>query len=54
MSRLLLKPALILGSGFHRYLLGDVSPAFAVNLFDWHSLIEAVAQVMQVAYPSRD
>ena len=54
MSRLQLKPALILGSGFHRHVLGDAPPASATSLFDWHALIESVAHLMQVACPSRE
>ena len=49
-----LKPALILGSGFHRHVFGErASPNQREVLWDWHALIDATAGQMQVATPSR-
>ena len=48
-----LKPALIIGSGFHRHVLGDTNNANIRPLFDWHYLVEQVAFEMQVAIPDK-
>ena len=38
-----LKPALIIGSGFHSHVLGDTKNSNVRPLFDWHYLVEQVA-----------
>ena len=48
-----LKPALVLGSGFHRHVFGDVDVELVRPLYDWHALVDRVAMRMQVALPSR-
>jgi|GEM_PF-1080299 len=48
-----LKPALVLGSGFHRHVFGDVDVELVRPLYDWHALVDRVAMRMQVAAPSR-
>ena len=49
-----LKPALILGSGFHRHVFGEQRRSNQhQSLYDWHSLIDATAERMHVACPSR-
>lgn len=53
-----LKPALILGSGFHRHVFGaedNLNHYHSIYqpLWDWHTLIDATAERMQVACPSR-
>lgn len=48
-----LKPALILGSGFHRHVFGDGADRGSREcLVDWHMLISNTARKMQVAVPS--
>ena len=47
-----LKPALILGSGFHRHTLGEQASGKVRCLFDWHELVTQTAQCMQVATPT--
>jgi hypothetical protein len=44
-----LKPCLVIGSGFHRWVLGKSS----TPLTDWHTLIDETASKMRVAVPSR-
>jgi hypothetical protein len=40
----MLKPALLIDTGFHSYVLGDVTPdAYYALLLDWTALISAVA-----------
>lgn len=48
-----LKPALILGSGFHRHVLGDSTNSSRRSLYDWHYLVDQVASKMQVAAPEQ-
>lgn len=36
---MILKPALILGSGFQRHVLGEFGLAKAQPLYDWHRLV---------------
>lgn len=53
-----LKPALILGSGFHRHVFGAENNlnhyhSIYQPLWDWHALIDATAERMQVACSSR-
>lgn len=50
-AALSLKPALILGSGFHRHVFGDTSSGVVRSLFDWQHLVGQVAERMQVAIP---
>lgn len=47
-----LKPALVLGSGFHRHVFGASNDISVRPLFDWHYLVGQVATRMQVAVPS--
>lgn len=50
-----MKPALIIGSGFHRYVLGangSEAPSKGACLFDWNKLIDETASRMQVARPN--
>ena len=49
----MLKPALILGSGFHRYVFGETDHHARKTLFDWHTLVDAVALGLKVAVPSK-
>lgn len=50
-----LKPALILGSGFHRHVFGDRSRSdLRASLYEWHALIDFTADRMHVACPSRE
>lgn len=51
MTQYPLKPALILGSGFHRHALGEGASSKAACLFDWHALVTQTAQRLQVATP---
>lgn len=48
-----LKPALILGSGFHRHVFGDGGPSSARTLYDWDHLVSEVSAAMQVGAPSQ-
>lgn len=48
-----LKPALILGSGFHRHVFGDTKDMLVRPLYDWQHLVTQVAARMQVAIPDR-
>lgn len=48
-----MKPTLILGSGFHRHVLGEVGDVKRRTLYDWHHLVSSVAGRMQVAVPER-
>lgn len=48
-----LKPALVLGSGFHRHVFGDGGPSSARTLYDWDHLVSEVSAAMQVAAPSQ-
>jgi hypothetical protein len=51
-----LKPVLIIGSGFHRHVFasGGASPSSKrSSLYHWEALIDAVADNMQVARPDR-
>lgn len=50
-SSSLLKPALTLGSGFHRHVFGDTANSAVRPLYNWHYLIGQVAASMQVAIP---
>lgn len=45
-----LKPCLVIGSGFHRWVVGDIE----TPLSSWHKLIEAVALEMNVSAPSKN
>jgi hypothetical protein len=45
-----LKPCLVIGSGFHRWVLGKSS----TPLTDWNALIDETASLMKVSLPSRD
>lgn len=45
-----LKPCLVIGSGFHRWVVGDIE----TPLSSWHKLIEAVALEMHVSAPSKN
>ena len=45
-----LKPCLVIGSGFHRWVLGKSS----TPLTDWNALIDETATLMKVALPSKD
>jgi len=47
-----LKPAFVLGSGFHRHVLGDGHHVTSRPLYDWHYLLTQVAHSLQVAVPS--
>lgn len=48
-----LKPALIIGSGFHRHVFGDgADRGSRACLVDWNTLISNTARKMQVAVPS--
>ena len=47
-----LKPALVLGSGFHQHVLGETSNKQAQPLHSWNELITQVAERLQVAVPS--
>ena len=49
----LLRPALVLGSGFHRHVFGDGGPANVRPLYDWHQLVSEVSAAMQVAAPTK-
>lgn len=50
-----LKPALILGSGFHRHVFGERPPQDHRNcLYDWQALVSATADRIQVACPSKE
>lgn len=50
-----LKPALILGSGFHRHVFGERPPQDHRNcLYDWQALVSVTADYMQVACPSME
>ena len=44
-----LKPALVLGSGFHRHVFGDGHHTVARPLYDWHYLVTQTSQRLQVA-----
>lgn len=46
-----LKPALIIGSGFHRHVFGDVDNEPARPLYDWQYLVTQTARAMRVAAP---
>ncbi|MDD3884415.1 MAG: hypothetical protein PHW66_05705 [Gallionella sp.] len=47
-----LRPALVLGSGFHRHVFGSTDQ-WAINpLYDWHCLVGQVSRRLQVAVPS--
>jgi hypothetical protein len=48
-----LRPALVLGSGFHRHVFGDGGPSSARTLYDWDHLVSEVSAAMQVAAPSQ-
>lgn len=49
------KPALVIGSGFHRHVLGDVVNQHRLQpLWDWNAQIDGTAGHMQVACPSRE
>lgn len=48
-----LKPALILGSGFHRHVFGETEGMAIRPLYDWPYLVGKVASTMQVAIPDR-
>jgi len=48
-----LKPVLILGSGFHRHVFGDIGEDNRRTLYDWHHLVGQVAARMQVAVPDQ-
>lgn len=48
-----LRPALVLGSGFHRHVFGDGGPSSVRPLYDWHQLVSDVSSAMQVAEPSK-
>lgn len=48
-----LRPALVLGSGFHRHVFGDGGPSSVRPLYDWHQLASDVSSAMQVAEPSK-
>jgi hypothetical protein len=45
-----LKPCLVIGSGFHRWVLGNTT----TPLTDWNALISETASRMRVALPSSD
>ncbi len=47
-----LKPALVLGSGFHRHVFGDGHHTVARPLYDWHYLVTQTSQRLQVAITS--
>jgi hypothetical protein len=46
----MLEPCLVIGSGFHRWVVGDIE----TPLSSWTKLIEAVAAEMHVSAPSRN
>ena len=49
----MLKPALLIGTGFHGYVLGDVAPhEFYAPLVDWNALISGIARKARVPVPS--
>lgn len=48
----ILRPALVLGSGFHRYVFGSTDQLAIRPLYDWHCLVEQVSSWLQVAVPS--
>lgn len=51
----MLKPCLVMGSGFHRWVKGDrVIRDNDSPLSNWHVLIESVAELMAVSAPSVD
>lgn len=47
-----LAPALILGSGFHHYVLGSDPFNQHSPLFDWNDLVSKTAEAMELAAPS--
>lgn len=47
-----LKPALVLGSGFHRHVFGATVQYAVRPLYDWHYLVGQVANKLQVAVPN--
>ena len=47
-----LKPALVLGSGFHQHVLSETCSKQAQPLYSWHELVTQVADRLQVAVPS--
>lgn len=47
-----LKPALVLGSGFHRHVFGDGHHTVTRPLYDWHYLVTQASQRLQVAITS--
>ena len=52
----ILKPALVLGSGFHRHVFASDNGELPTNracLSDWNRLIDEVADRMHVARPSK-
>jgi hypothetical protein len=51
-NKINLKPALVLGSGFHRHVFGSSNIPSVRPLFDWHYLVGQVANQLQVAVPS--
>lgn len=49
-----LRPALVIGSGFHRHVLGNGSPDLSQGpLSDWSALVRAVAERMHVKLPCK-
>ena len=46
-----LKPAIIIGSGFHRHVFGDVDRLAIRPLYNWNALVDEVAVQMGVAVP---
>lgn len=47
-----LKPCLVLGTGFHRWVLGDAATKVRMPLVDWNALLDATALGLGVASTS--